>query len=96
MLQIISPFTSTLEDGSTDLLPTIANILLADVYIVPILKFLNIGSNIRKHLLGPRATTQDEMNNCFQGSAYNLGERYTVRSDYRCYLLSILFTSCNK
>jgi hypothetical protein len=78
MSQIITPFTSTLSYEKTDLLPTISHILFADVYIVPILKLLNIGGNVKQHILAPRARTQEEMNMCFQGSHYNLGERYTV------------------
>ena len=34
-------------------------------------------SNAKKHLLAPRARTQDQMNHFFQGTYYNLGERYT-------------------
>lgn len=30
-----------------------------------------------KHVLAPRASTQAEMNLAFQGTFYNLGERYT-------------------
>lgn len=34
-------------------------------------------TNAKKHLLAPRARTQDQMNSHFQGTFYNLGERYT-------------------
>lgn len=34
-------------------------------------------TNLKKHVLAPRARTQDQMNNWFQGTYYNLGERYT-------------------
>jgi hypothetical protein len=33
--------------------------------------------NLKKHVLAPRASTQAEMNLGFQGTFYNLGERYT-------------------
>jgi hypothetical protein len=33
--------------------------------------------NLKKHVLAPRANTQAEMNLSFQGTFYNLGERYT-------------------
>jgi hypothetical protein len=33
--------------------------------------------NLKKHVLAPRANTQAEMNLGFQGTFYNLGERYT-------------------
>ena len=35
--------------------------------------------NFQKHILAPRARTQEQMNRQFQGTFYNLGERYTVR-----------------
>lgn len=34
-------------------------------------------TNAKKHLLAPRARTQEQMNHFFQGTYYNLGERYT-------------------
>ena len=34
-------------------------------------------TNAKKHILAPRARTQDQMNHYFQGTYYNLGERYT-------------------
>jgi hypothetical protein len=34
-------------------------------------------TNAKKHLLAPRARTQEQMNHWFQGTYYNLGERYT-------------------
>jgi hypothetical protein len=33
--------------------------------------------NLKKHVLAPRASTQAEMNLSFQGTGYNLAERYT-------------------
>ena len=48
------------------------------MYIVPIVKLLDLPGTIKKHLLGPRARTQEEMNMNFQGAHCNLGERYTV------------------
>eukprot|EP00934_Nitzschia_sp_Nitz4_P005843 Nitzschia sp. Nitz4//scaffold174_size87051//55495//58659//NITZ4_005116-RA/size87051-processed-gene-0.26-mRNA-1//1//CDS//3329538893//5833//frame0 len=77
LARVITPFTSTLSDSKEDLLPTVSHILLADLYVVPIMKILNIGGNIKKHILGPRARTQEEMDAYFHGNHYNLGERYT-------------------
>ena len=33
---------------------------------------------LNKHILAPRAMTQEQMNLNFLGTPYNLGERYTV------------------
>ena len=76
--QIITPFTSTLSDEKTDLLPSIYAILLSDVWLTPLIRLLDIVGNFKKHVLAPRAKTQEEMNLNFQGTFYNLGERYTV------------------
>jgi hypothetical protein len=76
--QIITPFTSTLGDEKTDLLPAIYAILLSDVYLTPLLRLIDVAGNFKKHVLAPRAKTQEEMNLNFQGTFYNLGERYTV------------------
>lgn len=76
--QIITPFTSTLGDDKRDLLPSIYAILLSDVWLTPLLRLVDIVGNFKKHVLAPRAKTQEEMNLSFQGTFYNLGERYTV------------------
>jgi hypothetical protein len=79
ILQIITPTTSTLGSSSTDLLPGIYAILLSDVWLSPLLRLSDWMSNLKKHVLAPRARTQEEMNLSFQGTSYNMGERYTVR-----------------
>jgi hypothetical protein len=75
---VITPFTRSLGDGDDDLMPAIYAILLSDVWLSPLLRLIDIVSNLKKHVLAPRAKTQDEMNLNFQGTFYNLGERYTV------------------
>jgi hypothetical protein len=78
--QIITPITATLGSEKTDLLPTVYAILLSDAWISPLLRISDWMTNIKKHYLAPRAKTQEEMNLWFQGTPYNLGERYTVRT----------------
>ncbi len=89
-LQIITPITSTLGFESTDLLPTIAAILLFDIWLGPLLRLSDWFTNIKKHILGPRAKTQEEMNLSFQGTFYNFGERYT---DFTKILFVVFFYS---
>jgi hypothetical protein len=36
-------------------------------------------TNAKKHIIAPRAQNQEDMMLWFQGTFYNLGERYTVR-----------------
>ena len=40
--------------------------------------FPDIVGNFRRHYLGPRAKTQDEVNAQFRGEPYEIAERYTV------------------
>jgi hypothetical protein len=79
VLQLITPFTNTLGNGKVDLLRSVSAILWSELWLSPALRVLDIGGNIKKHFLAPRAATQEAMNNNFLGTPYNLGERYTVR-----------------
>ena len=79
LTQIITPFTATISNGSKDVLPTINALLWSELCLAPFLRVLDIIGNLKKHILGPRARTQESMNLYFQGTPYNLGERYTVR-----------------
>lgn len=90
LLQIITPVTSTLGFEDTDLLPTISAILLFDVWLGPLLRLSDWFTNLKKHILGPRAKTQEEMNLSFQGTFYNFGERYT---DFTKILFVVFFYS---
>ena len=73
------PFTSTLGDESRELIPSINYVLLSEMFVSPLLRLLDIWGFFRKHVLAPRARTQETMNLNFSGTFYNLGERYTVR-----------------
>eukprot|EP00934_Nitzschia_sp_Nitz4_P003042 Nitzschia sp. Nitz4//scaffold174_size87051//32646//36062//NITZ4_005106-RA/size87051-snap-gene-0.111-mRNA-1//-1//CDS//3329538863//3032//frame0 len=90
LAQIITPVTATLGYGDTDLLPTTFAILLSDVWLSPLLRLSDWMTNLKKHVLAPRATTQEQMNRNFQGTFYNLGERYT---DFTKVLFVVFFYS---
>ena len=77
LIKILTPWTSTLEDGARDVLPQINAILWAELWITPTLRLLDLFGNFKKHILAPRARNQEMMNLSFQGTRYNLGERYT-------------------
>jgi len=72
-----TPFTSTISSDDRDIIVTIFNILLAELWLTPLLQLLDIYTNIGKHYFAPREKTQENMNLWFQGTYYNLGERYT-------------------
>jgi hypothetical protein len=55
-------------------------ILISELFLTPLLRFLDISGNIQRHVLAPRALTQSEMNLNFLGTPYRLGERFTVRT----------------
>ena len=77
VIQFFSPFAETLENGSF-LINTVFATFLAEMTLRPILANLNYMSNIKMHILGPRAVDQRRMNLNFQGGYYNISERYTV------------------
>jgi len=75
--QIITPHTSTLGSASSDLIPTIRGILVSECWLTPLLRLSDYMTNFNKHVIAPRAQNQEEMILWFQGTFYNLGERYT-------------------
>jgi hypothetical protein len=79
LTKYITPFTSTIGSGPRDTIVTIKNILVAELWFSPFLRLLDMWGNVQKHIFAPRARTQNSMNLFFQGTVYNLGERYTVR-----------------
>jgi hypothetical protein len=93
LMKIITPWTSTLEDGARDVLPQINAILWAELWITPLLRLLDLYGNFKKHILAPRARNQELMNLNFQGTRYNLGERYTdlTKVLFVCFYYSALY-----
>lgn len=93
VINYITPFTNSLGGRSTDLLPSISAILWSETFIVPALRLLDIGGKFQRHVLAPRAMTQEQMNLNFLGTPYNLGERYTdlTKVLFVCFFYSALF-----
>eukprot|EP00977_Amphora_coffeiformis_P030428 scaffold46958_cov199-Amphora_coffeaeformis.AAC.1 len=77
LTKVITPIIGTLTSTDTSVLPTINSILWSELWLTPLLRLSDWLTNLKKHVLAPRARTQDQMNNWFQGTYYNLGERYT-------------------
>lgn len=92
LTKLLTPFTMTLSDRKEDVIRQINAILWAELWLVPGMRLLDISSNIKKHVLAPRAHTQEEMNLWFQGTRYNLGERYTdlTKVLFVCFFYSAL------
>jgi hypothetical protein len=72
---IITPFTSTLSDGG--LIDQIYALFYADIVTTNAIQLLDPIGHFKRHILAPRASTQDAMNLNMQGQAFDLAERYT-------------------
>lgn len=80
--KVFTPFTSNLDNDKMDALPSIYAILVSELLITPLIRVLDIGGNIKRHIVAPRAMTQQEMNLNFRGTRYRLGERFTVSTSF--------------
>ena len=54
------------------------------------IQYLDIGGTFYKHVLAPRATTQERMNLYFIGTEMFMAERYTVRMT--CCQIDVMYT----
>jgi Calcium-activated chloride channel len=84
VITIITPFTSTLS--SDKLIPQISALFFADIVTTNAIQFLDPVGHIQRHILAPRAKTQDAMNLAFQGSVIELAERYTAMTKLYVFL----------
>lgn len=78
MARFVVPLTHTLGNDKTDLLVAITGILVAEIWISPLLALCDIMGNLSKHYYAPRATTLEQLFLCFKGTYYNLADKYTV------------------
>uniref|UniRef100_A0A7S4IST2 Uncharacterized protein n=1 Tax=Odontella aurita TaxID=265563 RepID=A0A7S4IST2_9STRA len=74
---LITPSTHALGTNPGDLLVTTNALLFSACLARPVYHLVDPYGTFRKHVLGPRATTQEMMNLNFMGTTYHLGERYT-------------------
>lgn len=75
VITIITPFTSTLSNG--ELIDQIYALFFADITTTNAIQLLDPWGHIQRHILAPRANTQDAMNLKMQGAVFELAERYT-------------------
>ena len=76
---MFTPLTSNLDQNADDVLPSMYYILISELLVTPFLRWADLSGNFQRHILAPRAMTQQEMNLNFLGTRYRLGERFTVR-----------------
>ena len=63
-----------MEEG---LIPQIFGIFFAEIVTTNVIQLTDVWGHFQRHVVAPRATTQDSMNLCFQGLEVELAERYT-------------------
>jgi hypothetical protein len=78
LTSIITPFVDSLDNKSKSLVPAMYAIFLTEMLKAPVTQLADIPGQINRHFFAPRATNQKQMNSFFQGSSYQLSERYTV------------------
>jgi len=69
----ITPFTYTLLPGG--LISQIAAIFFAEIITTNVIQLVDVWGHFQRHVMAPRAKTQDAMNRCFQGLQVELAER---------------------
>ena len=62
LTKTITPFMDTLGESRLDLLRSINGVLIAEMVFAPLLRYLDLWGNFRKHFLAPRSPTQELMN----------------------------------
>ena len=80
------PFTSTTLATNEGVLSLVYKIFFAEIITSTLIQWLDPVENIKKHLVAPRATTQEKMNLFFRGSEIYLAERYTVSELYHFFI----------
>ena len=95
ILSLATPFTYSLGAAENDLIPSIYQVFFAEIATAPSLNILDISGHINRHILAPRANTQEEINGCFQGTSYELADRYTTVTKlvFLCCYFSTLYPS---
>mmetsp|Transcript_2051 Transcript_2051/g.3256 ORF Transcript_2051/g.3256 Transcript_2051/m.3256 type:complete len:974 (-) Transcript_2051:276-3197(-) len=73
-----TPFTSTISDKDEDLIPRVYTIFFAELISAPSIALVDIVGFFMKHYMAPRALSQEELNNNFRGTKYELAERYAT------------------
>ena len=65
-------------NGEDHLLTGVYAIFFSEIVTVNLMQLIDFGGNFRRHVLAPRAQTQEDLNQCMSGSVVELAERYTV------------------
>ncbi|CAJ1969146.1 unnamed protein product [Cylindrotheca closterium] len=77
VLTMITPFTATLDDNQDGIIYKVSYLFWSEIVTTTLLQLADVSGHIKRHVLAPRAKTQDAMNLMFQGTVWRLAERYT-------------------
>ena len=77
LVYITSPFDSRIMNGDESLLSSVYKVFFAEIVTSSGLQILDLGENFKRHILAPRAKTQEQLNLSMRGSETLLAERYT-------------------
>lgn len=76
---LITPFVRTLDNTEDALIPAMLAVFITEMFKTPVTQLTDPQGVIYRFVLGPTAPDQKRMNVYFQGTAWQLAERYTVR-----------------
>lgn len=74
---VVTPFTDTVSNSSDSILYSLYAIFVFELFRGPLTQCVDLSGNLKRHLLGPRVTNRLKLAGLFQGTAYELSERYT-------------------
>jgi len=80
VMTVITPFTKTLDPEG--IIGQIANIFFAEIVTTNVIQVTDVWGHIQRHVLAPRAKTQDQMNRFFEGYNVDLAERYVFFNQF--------------
>ena len=67
-----TPFTHSLSDNDVDLIPRIYTIFFAELITAPLILLSDVMGNLQRHVLAPRAKSQEEVNSLMRGTIYEI------------------------
>lgn len=85
---LITPFTDTVSNDPSAITHSLYAIYIFELIRAPLTQLLDPAGNIYRHIMGPRTANFKRMTLLFQGTVYELSERYTVSIVYYCCNLS--------
>ena len=77
IITVITPFADTLLDGKRNLIQSIQAIFITEMIKRPFTQYINLTGIWKRHIMGPRAPNQRQMNTYYIGSYFELEDKFT-------------------